>query len=106
MSDVHEFMMFGFNEGIAEAEQMRTMMGLDTHLGSCPGLVSREFYRGTDGRWVEHVVWSSLADLEASSRLEDEPAVAALFESFDANSTSYLRGELVPTREHEESVTS
>lgn len=95
MSDVHEFMILAFNEGVDEAEQGRTMHELDNRLSGYPGLISRECYRDDDGRWVEHVVWSSQADLEAAAGLDEDPAVAALFERIDGGSVSYLRGERV-----------
>jgi hypothetical protein len=95
MSDVHEFILLGFAEGIEAGQQLLVMEALDQHLSRCEGLVSREYFRGEDGRWVEHVVWESRADLEASARLEDDPVVAELFDCFDERSVSYLRGERV-----------
>jgi hypothetical protein len=67
MPEIHEFMMLSFNGGVGDAEQLSTMRALDGHLGKCPGLVSREYFRGIDGRWVEHVVWASREDLEAAA---------------------------------------
>ena len=95
MSQVHEFMMLTFRDKVDDVEQLRTMRALDTHLGGCPGLLRREYYRDGEGRWVEHVVWASDSDIEASVRLEDDPAVALLFERFDGRSVSYLRGERI-----------
>jgi hypothetical protein len=95
MSQVHEFMLLGFAEGIEAGQQLLVMEALDHHLAGCQGLVSREYFRGEDGRWVEHVVWESQADLEASARLDEDPVVAELFDCFDEHSVSYLRGERV-----------
>jgi hypothetical protein len=95
MSNVHEFMLLGFAEGIGARQQLLVMEALDHHLSRCEGLVSREYFRGEDGRWVEHVVWASQGDLEASARLEDDPVVAELFGCFDERSVSYVRGERV-----------
>ena len=94
MSQVHEFMLLGFAEGIEAEQQLAIMEALNAHLSRCPGLISRECYRG-DGRWVEHVVWAGQADLEASARLEEDPVVAALFDCFDTTTVSYACGERV-----------
>jgi hypothetical protein len=95
MSQVHEFMLLGFAEGIGAGEQLLVMEALDHHLSRCEGLLGREYFRGEDGRWVENVTWASQADLDASARLEDDPVVAELFGCFDERSVSYLRGERI-----------
>jgi hypothetical protein len=95
MSNVHEFTLLRFAEGIEAGQQLLVMEALDHHLSRCEGLVSREYFRGEDGRWIEHVAWASQADLEASARLDDDPVVAELFACFDERSVSYLRGERV-----------
>jgi hypothetical protein len=95
MAQIHEFMMLSFNGGVGDAEQLSTMQALDGHLGGCPGLVAREYFRGVDGRWVEHVVWASREDLEGAAHLDDDPVVAALFGRFDADTVSYTCGERV-----------
>jgi hypothetical protein len=82
----------GFLEGIDEGRQLLVMEALDHHLIRCQGLIGREYFRCEDGRWVEHVVWASRADLEASARLEEDPVVAELFGCFDPGTVSYLRG--------------
>jgi hypothetical protein len=91
MSNVHEFMLLGFAEGIEARQQLLVMEALDHHLSRCEGLARREDFRGEGGRWVEHVARASQADLEASARLEDDPVVAELFDCFDERSVSYLR---------------
>jgi hypothetical protein len=88
-------MLLKFDQGIEPDRQVSVMEALDHHLSSCPGLVSREYFRGDDGQWVEHLAWETQADLDASARLEDDPAVAELFGCFDTRSVSYLRGERV-----------
>jgi hypothetical protein len=95
MSDVHEFMMLSFNDGVEDSEQLETMRALDTHLGACAGLVGREYFRGADGHWIEHIVWASQEDLEASTRLDEDPVVAALFERFDPETVTYACGERI-----------
>ena len=89
MSQVHEFMLLGFAEGIEAEQQSAIMEALDEHLSRCGGLISREYYRGADERWVEHVVWADQTDLEASAHLEEDPVVAALFACFDTTTVSY-----------------
>jgi hypothetical protein len=91
MSQVHELMMLGFVEGIEEDRRLLVIEALDHHLTRCEGLVGRRYFRGDDGRWVEHVVWAGQADLEASARLEEDPVVAELFGCFDETTVSYLR---------------
>jgi hypothetical protein len=98
MGDIHEFMMLTFDRSVEEPEQLQTMRDLDVHLARCQGLVSRESFLDGDGRWMEHTVWSSQADLEASNRLEEDPALADLFARFDTESVSYLRGERIELR--------
>jgi hypothetical protein len=95
MPEIHEFMMLSFNGGVGDAEQLSTMRALDGHLCKCPGLVSREYFHGVDGRWVEHMLWASREDLEAADHVDDDPAVAALFELFDAATVSYACGERI-----------
>jgi hypothetical protein len=95
MSNVHEFMMLSFNDGVDDSEQLRTMRALDTHLGGCTGLVSREYFRGAEGHWVEHVIWESATDVEASTHLDDDPEVAALFDRFDPETVAYLCGKRI-----------
>jgi hypothetical protein len=95
MSEVHEFMLLGLAEGIEPGQQLLVMEALDAHLCRCKGLLAREYFRGEDGRWIEHLAWASQADLDASARLEDDPVVAELFACFDERSVSYLRGERV-----------
>ncbi len=92
MSQVHELMMLGFAEGIGEQQQQLVMEALDHHLARCEGLISREYFRSEDGRWVEHVVWASQEALDASVGLEEDPVAAELFSYFDTDSVSYLRG--------------
>jgi hypothetical protein len=98
MGEIHEFMMLAFDHGVGEAEQLQTMQALDVHLSQCPGLLARESFRDSDGRWLEHTVWASQEDLEASNRLEEDPALADLFERFDPGSVSYLRGKRIEPR--------
>ena len=95
MGDIHEFMMVTFDRAVEEAEQLQTMRELDVHLSRLPGLVSRESFRDSDGRWLEHTVWLSQEDLEASNLLAEAPALAGLFERFDTEPVSYLRGERI-----------
>lgn len=91
-SQVHELMLLGFARGIDEERQLLVMEALDHHLIHCKGLIGREYFHCEDGRWVEHVVWASRADLEATARLEDDPVVAELFGCFEESTVSYLRG--------------
>jgi hypothetical protein len=70
------------------------MEALGVHLRRCEGLVSWECLRGPDDRWVEHAVWSSQADLKASTRLEEDPVVIELFSFFQEGTVSYGRCEL------------
>jgi hypothetical protein len=95
MSQVHELMLLRFVEDIESDGQLLVMEALDQHLARCEGLIGRDYFRTEDGVWVEHVVWASQADLEASARLEDDPVVAELFDCFDERTVSYLRGERV-----------
>lgn len=95
MGQVHEFMLLGFAEDAGADEQLLIMRALDGHLTRCKGMLGREYFHSGDGRWVEHVVWASRADLEASARLEDDAAVAALFERFDTETVSYACCESV-----------
>jgi hypothetical protein len=100
MSQVHEFMLLRFAEEIEADRQLSVMEALGHHLSGCDGLIEREFFRGTDGHWVEHVVWASQADLEEAAEGVGEDAVLAdLFECFDTRSVSYAcceRVEAVP----------
>jgi hypothetical protein len=95
VSNVHEFMLLRFEEGVEAGQRLLVIEALDHHLSRCEGLLCREYSRGEDGPWVEHVAWASQAHLEASARLEDDPVVAELFGCFDEGSVSYLRGERV-----------
>jgi hypothetical protein len=95
MAQVHEFMLLGFAEGIEAARQLATMEAIGDHLVRCAGLVEREFFRGQDGRWVEHVVWASQADLEASAGTCEDAVVARLFDCFDTRTVTYLCGERI-----------
>jgi hypothetical protein len=95
ISQIHEFMMLSFNGDVEDAEQLSTMRALDGHLGGCTCLISREYFRGVDGRRVEHVVWANREAIEAAAHLDDDPVVAALFERFDADTVSYACGERV-----------
>jgi hypothetical protein len=95
MPGVHEFTVMRFLPGVDESEQRRTLESLGRHLAGCPGMIGRKcFHSAGDGRWVEHVVWASEAELEASSRLEDDPAASALYEQVDDTSVVYVLGEL------------
>ena len=95
MGQVHEFVLVGFADDAGAEEQLKIMRALDGHLTRCRGMLGREYFRDADGRWVEHVVWAGRGDLEASGRLEDDDAIAALSEGLDAESVSYARCELV-----------
>jgi hypothetical protein len=92
---VHEFMLLRFAPGIDPGSQQLVMEALGHHLSRCDGLVAREFFRGQDGEWVEHVTWASQVDLDASEGIEADAAHAGLFDCFDTCSVSYLRGERV-----------
>jgi hypothetical protein len=94
---VHEFMLLRFGPGIDPGPQQLVMEALGHHLCGCEGLVAREFFRGQDGEWVEHVTWASQADLDASEGTPEDAAHAALFDCFDTSSVSYLRAERVET---------
>jgi hypothetical protein len=89
MSQVHEFMLLGFADGVEEAEQTLIMRALDDHLAGCEGMLAREYFRADDGRWVEHVTWATQAHRETSARLEDDASVAALFDRFDTETVYY-----------------
>jgi hypothetical protein len=95
ISHVHEFTLLGFAADIGGVQQSLVTEALDHHLARCEGLIAREYFHGEDGRWVEHVVWTSQADLEAPARLEEDPVVAEFFGCVDAKSVSYLRGERI-----------
>jgi hypothetical protein len=93
LSEVHEFTVMRFLAGVDESEQRRALEGLGRHLADCPGMIRREcFHSAGDGRWVEHVIWASEAELEASSHLEDDPEASALYERIDDTSVVYVRG--------------
>lgn len=95
-TELHEFTVLSFCAGIDEPEQQRALQDLGRHLDGCPGMIRREcFHSAGDGRWVEHVVWASEAELEASSHLEDDPEASALYERIDGSSVVYVRGEAV-----------
>ena len=79
-NDVHEFLMASFAPGIEDDRQLAIMVALGHHLARCEGLVGREFFRSRDGQWVEHVVWASQADLEASTGIEEDAVLARLFD--------------------------
>jgi hypothetical protein len=95
MNQVHEFMAAAFRPEIEADQQLAIMEALDHHLRRCEGLVSREYFRGEDARWIEHTVWASQADLESSACLAEDPVAAWLYDCFDTRSISYLRGERV-----------
>lgn len=94
LRQIHEITLIGFEADVGPEQQQAVMEALGVHLCRCEGMVSREFLRAGDGRWVEHVVWAGRADLEASTWLEDDPVVAELFSCFDAGTVSYGRCEL------------
>jgi hypothetical protein len=66
---------------------------LGHHLSRCGGLVDREFFRSEDGHRVEHAVWSSQSDLEASAGIGEDAAGARRFDCFDTRTVAYARCE-------------
>lgn len=99
---VHEFLMASFNEGIEADRQLAIMEALGHHLRRCEGVIEREFFRSADGRWVEHVVWASEADLEASAAIEEDAEVARLFDCFDTRTVAYACCERIDPGAHRE----
>jgi hypothetical protein len=95
MSQFHELMLLRFLEDIESERQLLVMEALGQHLARCEGLIGRDYFCTGDGVWVEHVVWASQADLQASALLDDDPVVEELFDCFDSRTVSYLRGERV-----------
>jgi hypothetical protein len=93
----HEFMVLRFAPAIDADQQMLVMEALGQHLSRCDGLIGREFFRGEDGCWVEHVTWASKAALEASAGIEEDAVVARLFDCFDTRTLTYACCERVET---------
>ncbi len=96
--EIHEFMMFDFAAGTDPDRQRLIVAAIDAHLGRCEGIVSRDYYRGDDGRWVKHLVWATKADLDASAQLDDDPEVAKLYDYFDTENVVYACCERVTSR--------
>ena len=92
---VHEFMVLSFEPGIDTDAQKLVMAALDVHFARRDGILSREYFRDVDGRWVKHLIWRSQGDLEASADLEDDPVVAELFSCFDSETVAYAVCERV-----------
>jgi hypothetical protein len=82
-------MVLEFAAGVDAGRQALVIEALDAHLARCRGLVSREYFRDVDERWVKHLVWASQDDLDASAGLEDDPVVAELFAHFDSEGVAY-----------------
>jgi hypothetical protein len=96
-SYVHEFLMASFTPGIEEDRRLAIMNALGHHLSRCEGLVEREFFRGRDGQWVEHVVWASQAALDASTGIEEDAVLTGLFDCFDTRTVAYACCERIET---------
>jgi hypothetical protein len=93
--ELHEFTVLRFVDGLEADQQLLVMEALGHHLSRCGGLIAREFFCSEDGHWVEHVVWASQTDLEASAGIEEDAAVARLFDCFDTRTVAYARGKRV-----------
>jgi hypothetical protein len=86
---VHEFMVLSFAPRIDPDAQKVVMAALDAHFARRDGILSREYFRDVDGRWVKHLIWRSEEDLDASADLEEDPAVAELFACFESETVAY-----------------
>jgi hypothetical protein len=96
MAEIHEYVVFKFKDRFSRDEQVATMREFDPLLAPLAGLKSREyFYSEADGRWVDHVVWASMADALASEAIMEDPVAAPLFARLDPGTVVFGRYERV-----------
>ena len=96
MSQIHEYVVMKFKEGIDKDEQLATMRKLNRVLCPLAGFESREFfYSAVDDRWVDHIVWATMAEAVSAGRISDDPEASKLFKCFDRDSIVFGRYEKV-----------
>ena len=55
-----EIISFQFNSDVSLSEQKKLLEALNQIVKSFEGFISRDYYYSQDnGRWIDHVVWSS-----------------------------------------------
>jgi heme-degrading monooxygenase HmoA len=92
VGEIHEFISFRFKPEVTAEVREQTMAELGPVVAGCEGFVRREFYYSErDERWMSHVVWESEEAIDASAAVDSDPAVAELYERFDAASVDYAR---------------
>lgn len=95
-TEVHEFGVAKFKDGVSKEEQAETMRRIGEFVAPLAGFKHREyFYSEADGRWVDHLVWASLDDAKASEKVSEDPEAAALFGKFDPATVVFSRYQRV-----------
>ena len=96
MSEIHEYVVMKFKEGIDHDQQLATMRKLNRVLCPLAGFESREFfYSQADDRWVDHIVWASMDEAVSAAKVTEDPDAAKLFHCVDRDSMVFGRYEKV-----------
>jgi hypothetical protein len=67
-----------------------------TLLGRQPGFVARRLSQAEDGRYVDHIEWSSLAEAKAAiDRVMSDPGIAPFLHAIDPTSIVMQHNRLV-----------
>lgn len=83
-----EIISLKFNEAINLEEQKKSMNLLNEIIKDYDGFVSRDyFYSEENGRWIDHLIWSSTNKAkEASDKIMKDPIALKLFSNIDNES--------------------
>ncbi len=64
---VIEVVTFKLNKGVSEEDFLKTVTASSEFISTLDGLISRRLSCDSEGNWLEHVEWESLAHAEAAS---------------------------------------
>lgn len=96
MTQVYEFIVFSFKDGISKEEQIENMKQLGTIFSRFEGLIKREFfYSEEDDRWVDNLVWENMDYALASEKTDNIPEAKTIFKKIDSESIVFSRYEKI-----------
>ncbi|NRB53494.1 MAG: hypothetical protein HRU41_37910 [Saprospiraceae bacterium] len=89
--EVTEVATYEFKTGTSEAEALQYAQSVNDFLASNAGFVQRTCSRTPDGKWIDVILWESMASAEAAAaRAAETDVCLTFFSKMDEKTSTYL----------------
>ena len=90
-AQVTEVATYDFKTGISEAEALLYAQSVNEFLRSNPGFVQRTCSRTADGKWIDVILWESMAVAKAAAEKAAQTEVClTFFSKMEEKTSTYL----------------